>query len=327
MSDEKQNCGLKWGIIGAGSVAQRRVIPTMQSLDGHGVSGLMVRDMKRAQSIAAQFDVENYYDQVNGVVQDPDVNAVYVSSPVHLHHEHVLAVAKAGKHVLCEKPMAMDVGQCEEMIDVCEKAGVHLQVCFVLRGWEIYQRIRSLIASDRFGQIVEIRAHLVKWGPDQSGWRVDPDQSGGGVLMDMGAHYLDLFRFLVGDFAQVSYMGGSDAFGWAVEDTAFVTAKFKNGAHGVMGLSFAVPHNGNVLEIYGTQGSLFLGRDLRIVTTDGEEAEAVVFPDYYSGLLKNFADCVQGKAEPIASGMDGLRNIEVIAAAYQSGWEGRFVGI
>ena len=326
MPDEKQFGDLKWGIIGAGSVAQRRVIPTMKSLKGHGVSALMVRDMERAQTLATQFDVNGAYDQVDGVIQDADVNAVYVSSPVNLHHEHVLAVAQAGKHVLCEKPMAMDVGQCEEMIAVCEKAGVHLQVCFVLRGWEIYQRIQSLIASDQFGKIVEIRAHLVKWGPDQSGWRVDPEQSGGGVLMDMGAHYLDLFRFLVGDFAQVSYMGSSDAFEWEVEDTAFVTAKFKNGAHGMMGLSFAVPHNGNVLEIYGTEGSLFLGRDLRIVMTDGEEVEAVVFPDYFSGLLTNFADCVQGKAEPIASGMDGLRNIEVIAAAYQSGREGRFMG-
>lgn len=318
---------LSWGILGAGSVAQRRVIPTMQALDGHGVKALMVRDMDRAQSLAAQFDIPNGYDQIDRLIGDDNVNAVYVSSPVNLHHAHVLAVAEAGKHVLCEKPMGMTVSECEEMIAVCDRAGVHLQVCFVLRGWEIYQRIKEMIAEDVFGQVVEIRAHLVKWAPDQSGWRVDPLQSGGGVLMDMGAHYLDLFRFLVGDFAQVSYMGSSEAFKWETEDTAFVTTKFKNGAHGVMGLSFAIANNGNVLEIYGSKGSLFLGPELRIVTEDGETTESVVFPDYFSGLLTNFRACIDEEAEPIVSGLDGLRNIEVIEAAYRSGREGRFVGI
>lgn len=317
---------LRWGILGAGSVAQRRVIPTMQSLQGHRVSALMVRDMKRAQLLTTQFNVPGAYDQVEHLIDDDNVNAVYVSSPVHLHHGHVLAVAKAGKHVLCEKPMGMTVLECEQMIGACEKAGVHLQVCFVLRGWEIYHRIKNMIEEDRFGKIVEIRAHLAKWTPfDEGGWRLDPAQSGGGVLMDMGAHYLDLFRFLVGDFSQVSYMGSADVFGWAVEDTAFVTTRFKNGAHGVMGVSFAIPHNGNVLEMYGTKGSLFLGSALRIVTESGETTASVTFPDYFSGLLANFGDCINGKAEPITSGLDGLRNIEVIEAAYQSGREGRMI--
>jgi predicted dehydrogenase len=316
---------LKWGILGAGSVAQRRVIPTMLALDGHDVSALMVRDMERAQSLAAQFGITKGYDQVDQLIHDDSVNAVYVSSPVNLHHAHVLAVAKAGKHVLCEKPMSMTGKECQEMIAACKNAGVQLQVCFVLRGWEIYQRIKQMILEEVFGQIVEIRAHLAKWSPEQTGWRVDPLQSGGGVLMDMGAHYLDLFRFLVGDFAQVSYMGSSEAFNWDTEDTAFVTTKFKNGTHGVMGLSFAIANNGNVLEIYGSKGSLFLGQDLSIVTEEGETTEKVVFPDYFRGLLTNFADCVNGKSEPIASALDGLRNIEVIEAAYLSGREGRFV--
>jgi len=318
---------LKWGVLGAGSVAKRRVIPTMQALEGHEISALMVRDMERAQSIAGQLGVPNAHCQAEQLIHDDDVNAVYVSSPVNLHQEHVLAVAEAGKHVLCEKPMGMTVSECEEMIAVCDRAGVHLQVCFVMRGWDIYGRIRRMISNERFGQIVEIRAHLAKWSPDQSGWRLDPSQSGGGVLMDMGAHYFDLFRFLVGDFSRVGFMGSSDAFNWGVEDTAFVTTKFENGAHGVMGLSFAIPNNGNVLEIYGTKGSLFLGNELRIATENGEETESVVFPDYYSGLLTNFGDCVNGKAEPIASGMDGLKNIEVIESAYQSGRDGRFVAL
>lgn len=319
---------LNWGILGAGSVAQRRVIPTMQSLDGHTVSALMVRDMKRAQTLATQFNVSAAHSGVDALIDDENVNAVYVSSPVNLHHKHVLRVAQAGKHVLCEKPMGMTVAECEEMMDVCEKSNVHLQVCFVLRGWDIYHQIRHKIQVGDFGDIVEIKAHLAKWTPfDDGGWRLDPSQSGGGVLMDMGAHYFDLFRFLLGDFEQVACMGSSKVFGWAVEDSAFVIARFQNGTHATMGLSFGIPHNGNVLEIYGTKGSLFLGSNLRMVTKSGETVEDVCFPDYYSGLLTNFADCVRGKATPIASGLDGLRNIQIIEAAYESGKTGKIVSL
>ncbi|MDA0710121.1 MAG: Gfo/Idh/MocA family oxidoreductase [bacterium] len=318
---------LKWGILGAGSVAQRRVIPGMQSLEGHRVSALMVRDMNRAQSLAEKFRIPNAYSDISGLICDPEVDAVYVSSPVNLHRGHVLAAAEAGKHVLCEKPMAMTVGECQEMIAVCDRAGVQFQICFVMRGWAIYRHIREMIAEGRLGRVVEIRAHLAKWSPNQEGWRVDPAQSGGGVLMDMGAHYFDLFRFLVGDFSRVSAMGSSEVFQWQTEDTSFVITRFQNGAHGVMGLSFAIPFNGNVLEIYGSKGSLFLGSDLRVVTSAGEVTEAVVFPDYYRGLLENFSACVAGRANPIATGWDGLRNIEVIEAAYRSDRESRHIGL
>lgn len=178
----------------------------------------------------------------------------------------------------------------------------------------------------RLGTIVEIRAHLAKWTPfETGGWRIDPAQSGGGVLMDMGAHYLDLFRFLLGEVTTVSYMGSKQVFEWPVEESAFVTVGFESGAHGVLGLSFAVPFNGNVLEVYGTKGSLFLGKDLQVHTENGVETSAVSFPDYYLGLLTNFHDCVDGTADPIASGFDGLKNIQIIEAAYQSGREQRLV--
>ena len=145
------------------------------------------------------------------------------------------------------------------------------------------------------------------------------------MLIDVGAHYLDLFRFLNGDFARIGYMGSSAVSQWPVEESAFVTIAFQNGAHGVMGLSFVVPHNGQMLEIYGTKGSLFLSKELQVITEKGEEIFPVVFPDYYSGLLANFCECVNGKAKPIAPGVDGLRNIQAIEAAYLSGKEERFV--
>ena len=317
---------VRWGVLGAGSVAQRRVIPAMNALDGCEVGALMVRDPDRARGLANQFGVPRSFDSATALIEDPDTDAVYISSPPSLHCEQVEAAARAGKHVLCEKPMALSTGECRTMIDACSAADVHLQICFVLRGWPIYTRVREMLASGHLGQIVEARAHLAKWTPRKKGeWRLDPDQGGGGVLIDVGSHYIDLFRFLIGDLSRVAAMTSSNVFDAGVEESAFMLFEFASGAHASIVATGAVPYSGNVLEIFGTKGALLLGKELRIITEEGETSEPVSFPDYYSGLLMSFCGCVESGGEPLASGTDGLRNTEAIQAAYRSVEEGRTV--
>jgi predicted dehydrogenase len=317
---------IRWGVLGAGSVARRRVIPAMQADPGCTVQRLLVRDPERAAILARELGVPAYTDRVEVLLTDPEVDAVYVSSPVNLHRKHVLAAAAAGKHVLCEKPMALSGSECSEMTAACARAGVHLEICFVLRGWPIYQQVRELIASGRLGRLVEVRAHLAKWTPRQAGeWRLDPAQSGGGAFMDVGSHYLDLFRFLAGDLARIAYQGSSAVFGWPVEESGFALIEFCSGAHGLLSVSCAVPHAGHVLEVFGTEGTLLLGRELRLLTASGEETWPVVFPDYYAGLLQRFVAAVEQGGEPLATGLDGQRNLEAIEAAYKSGREGRIL--
>ena len=161
---------------------------------------------------------------------NPDVDAIYISSPPNVHCEHTLTAAANGKHVLCEKPMGMDAGECEQMIEACNRAGVHLEICFVLRGWPVYHKVKEIVNSGDLGQVVEIRARLGKWTPRESEeWRLDPDQSGGGALMDVGSHYLDLFRYLLGEFSSISYMDSSIVFGYPVEESSFVLFEFVYG--------------------------------------------------------------------------------------------------
>lgn len=285
---------------------------------------LMVRDRERARQLARQFGAPQGYDRVEDLLADPGVDAVYVSSPVYLHCQHVMAAAASGKHVLCEKPMALSAAECRQMIDACEEASVHLEVCFVLRGWPIYQQVKELIAEGRLGRLIELRAHLAKWTPREEGeWRLDPGKAGGGAFMDVGSHYLDLFRYLAGDLARIAYMDSRAVFGWPVEESGYALVEFGSGAHGSLSVSCAVPNAGNVLEVYGTEGSLLLGRELRLLTTAGAENRPVAFPDYYSGLLDHFCRCLEEGGEPLASGVDGLRNTEAIATAYQAGREGR----
>lgn len=319
---------IAWGVLGAGGVARRRTIPAMLKCDGMRVAALMVRDPERAQGIAEEFGVPHACSTIEAVVEDEAVNAVYVATPVYLHGEHVVAAAQHGKHVLCEKPMAGDVGACRRMIAACRANGVRLEICFVLRHWPIYQRVRETVRSGQLGRVVEIRGHVVKWKPRREGeWRTDPKQSGGGCLMDVGSHYLDLFRYLVGEYEAVSYMGGSPVFHGEVEETALVTLRFRDGAYGTLTISLAAPHPGHTIEIYGTQGTLLLGETLTLVTEAGTTQQQAVYPDYYGGLLEHFRRCVEEGTEPICSAEDGLRNIETITAAYTSGETGRTIAL
>lgn len=317
---------VRWGVLGAGSVAQRRVMPALNANPECRIQALMVRDPDRAAQLAAEFDAARHYHRVEDLLADSAIDAVYVSSPVYLHCEHVLAAAAAGKHVLCEKPMAKSTDECRRMIDACAEANVHLEICFVLRGWPIYQRLKQQIEEGQLGQLVELRGHLAKWTPRQEReWRLNPAKGGGGALMDVGAHYLDLFRYLAGDFARIAGMSSSAVFGWRVEESAFTLVEFASGTHGALGISFAVPHSGNILEIYGTEGTLLLGKEMHLQTTAGEETLPVEFPDYYSGLLDHFCRCLETDAPPLASGLDGLRNLEAIETAYRSARENRIL--
>jgi predicted dehydrogenase len=319
---------VRWGILGAGSVAQRRVIPAMSDLDACELGALMVRDQARAEGLAAKFGIPRAVDNAGALLGDPELDAVYISSPPNLHCEQVVAAAERGKHVLCEKPMALSAEACRRMIDACRSAGVHLEVCFVLRGWPIYHRVREMLSDGRLGEIVELRAHLAKWTPREPGeWRLDPRQGGGGVLIDVGSHYIDLFRFLLGDLASVIAMTSDRVFGAGVEESAFMLFEFACGAHGTIAATSAVPYAGNVLEIFGTKGALLLGKSLRIVTEDGESEEPATFPDYYSGLLTHFCRCVASGGDALASGEDGLRNVEAIQAAYRAVAEGKAIEI
>ena len=319
---------VRWGVLGAGSVARRRVMPAIDVNERSSLRALMVRDRDRARALADEFGAVEAYDRADDLLGDAEVEAVYVSSPVNLHCEHVLAAAAAGKHVLCEKPMALCADECQRMIDACDGAGVHLEVCFVLRGWPVYHQVKRLIDDGRLGKLVELRAHLAKWTPRTPGeWRLDPAQSGGGAFMDVGSHYLDLFRYLAGDFARIGYMDSSAVHGWQVEESGFALAEFTSGAHGLLSVSCAVPCAGHVLEIFGTQGTLLLGKEMRLVTADGEETWPVEFPDYYSGLLEHFCRCVEQGGAPLASGLDGLRNIETINTAYEAGRQGRVLDL
>ncbi len=320
---------VKWGIVGASGIAHRRTMAAINVAENNNLYALMVRDMDRAEKLAREHGVPVYYDSVEDILSDPEVDAVHIATPVYLHCEHVTQAAEHGKHVLCEKPMALSVDECKRMIDVCKQNGVCLEVCFLMRFHANYNKIKQIIESGDLGEIIEARVSMMKWYPIEEGlWRRDPARAGGGVLMDMGSHAIDLLSFLLGDVSKVSAFISSQIGKWEVEETATVLMQTKSGAHTLASTSFVVSHGGNMLEIYGTKGSILVGGGKTRVYVNGDVRE-VSSPgaNLYTEQVEHFARYMAGEEQPVVPGITGLKNIQIISAAYESARTGSTVAI
>ena len=319
---------LKWGVLGAGSVAQRRAMPAIKKADGAELHALLSRDTARAERLAREHGATKAYTTVDTLFGDDALDAIYVSTPVHLHSEQVIAAAERGFHVLCDKPMALTPQECREMIAACDANGVHLQICFLFRFHSCFQQIRTWIDEGRFGQLVHGRMPFLKQyqlAPDE--WRAHPEKGGGGCFMDLGPHSVDLLRYLIGEVNAVSAFYNATAQGAAVEETGGIFMRFDNGVQAFTDLSFSVPQCDIVLELYGTEGTVWVYNDegWKIKTYfDGEQQViASQFEDLYQSQFEHFAACVGKGVTPITTGVDGLRANEILAAAYRSGETGQ----
>ena len=321
---------LKWGVLGAGSVAQRRAMPAINKAENAELHALLSRDTDRAKRLADEYGATKAYTTVDALLADDGLDAIYVSTPVHLHCEQVIAAAERGLHVLCDKPMALTPQACREMIAACDANSVHLQVCFLFRFHSCFQQIRAWVNAGRFGRIVHGRMPFLKQyplAPDE--WRAKPEEGGGGCFMDLGPHSVDLLRYLIGEVNAVSAFHNRAINNAAVEETGGIVMHFDNGAQAFTDLSFSVPHCDIVFELYGTEATVWVYNDEGWKIRTHFDGEAALIPSQYEDLyqyqFEHFAECVQRGVSPITTGMDGLRANEILAAAYRSGETGQTV--
>ena len=328
---------LKWGVIGAGGFADRRVIPQIKEARGCVLEAVMVRDRKKAERLAEKHGARKSYNSVDGLLQDPDVDAVYICTPVYLHRKHTLKAVEAGKHVLCEKPMALNVEECEKMIKASQEAGVKLMVGFMMRFHPAHQKAKELIEKGVLGDIVLAHIQNLLWYPPAEGaWRQNPKLGGGGVLMDVGSHCIDLLCFLLGRVKEVAGIAKSVIFNYPVEDTSTFILKFTRGTRGVVENSFAIPYRENHLEIYGTRGTLLISRSIgpfkdfqmKLITEEGEKLLPLSYEDPYRREFEEFVKAVEEDRLPPIPGETGRENIKIIESAYLSSKkEGKFIPV
>ena len=321
---------LKWGVLGAGSVAQRRAMPAINKATNAELHALFSRDATRANKLAEEHNATKAYSTVDDLLNDKELDAIYISTPVNLHCKQVIAAAERGLHVLCDKPMALNPDECRQMIAACEANDVHLQVCFLFRFHSCFQKIKTLIDENRIGKVVHGRMpFLKKYLLSQDEWRAIPEQGGGGCMMDLGPHSVDMLRFLIGEVTEVTAFCGSPIYSYKVEETGAILLRFQNGAQAFTDLSFSVAHCDIVLEIYGTEGSLVVINDdgWKLHIKSGEEKLIIAsqYEDLYEHQFEHFAECVASGMTPIAGGHDGLLANVIIDAAYRSAKTGQVI--
>ena len=345
---------LRWGVIGASGIAARRTIPEgllpSPRCELVAVAGV---HPQRTRSVAARFGIPQCFDRVEDLLACPDVEAVYVASPNYLHKEHVVAAAHAGKHVLVEKPMALNVAEAEEMLAACRENGVKLMVGYMMRFHAHHRRLRQMILDGELGTVTFARAQLTCWYPDIPGsWRQPPRLSGGGAFTDLGVHCLDLLEMLIGRVGRLAAFMGTLAFSYPVEDTATVLVEFVNGAHGVVDVSFGTPDaaSRNTLEVRGTRGAViaahtigqeaggemfaFLptevgGYDALQDRLDVDEGRPIVVEpvNTYRAEVEHLVECVEHDREPVTGGAAALHMVRLTQTVYESARSGQVLAV
>lgn len=339
------------GVIGCGTIAERMLnawVPHMKNARLAAVSDI---NAERISHFRARYGIERGYADEHSLLQDPGVDAVLVLTPNFLHAPQTIAAARAGKHVLCQKPLALTVEDAQHMIDVARHGGVTLMAAFVKRFWPYYSAVKKLIDEGALGRIVSIRTQfshsgIGKYYVPASNWFNDRAKAGGGPLADLGVHHFDVMRWLVG--AEVNAvsaeMTNSAGQADALEDNAIVSLSFSNGVVGQGYYSFTTVAPPGVtlerLEVYGTTGSAIvtLSHPARVVVQYCTEAGPLADMGWvdlpvtepvpaFGLMLQHFADCVREGRETVTVGEDGLRSVEIAEHAYLSAREGRRVPI
>ena len=224
---------LRWGILGCGNVAEYKGGPPLYTVDDSELIAVMRRDGAKAESFAERHGAKRFYTDIDALLADDELNAIYIATHPYLHCEQTLRVAAAGKHVLCEKPMAMTVEECQRMVDACHDAGVTLMLAYYRNFYPNIVKMKALMDEGAIGDVVLARInHTGFYDPtrhDLHSWRVDPKISGGGVLMDLGSHRISLLQYLMGEVESVRGYAETVHLDIAVDDSAVFTLRFESG--------------------------------------------------------------------------------------------------
>src|SRR6266850_8036672 len=251
---------LGWGLIGCGDIARKRVAPALRDSDDCDLVAVSRDRVELAESFAKEFGAHRWYSAWPEILLDRDVDAVYVATPVHLHEAQTVAAAEAGKHVLCEKPMAMDVSECDRMIAACRASGVTLGVAYYRRFYPAVVRVRQLVDAGAIGEPVFAQMIASEPFDPRPGapryWLVQRSQSGGGPMADFGCHRLEVLLHLLGPVRRVTSVVATVALDREVEDTAAALLQFERGACAMVAVTNAAAERQDTLDVFGTRGSI-----------------------------------------------------------------------
>lgn len=322
---------IRWALIGCGEIADKRVAPAISSHPDCELTLVMCRDTDRAGYFAEKHGAVWSTTRPETLFSDPDIDAVYIATPPSSHCEYALAAACEGKHVLCEKPMALSGEECDRMIAACREHGVTLGVAYYRRLYPQIAALRRMLAAGELGRPALLHARVAGPRPARADdWRLDPAHSAGGPLPDIGSHRLDLFAYLFGPPERVGAALETPDPEAAVEETATVFLRLPGPVRAVLVADWSGRELCDLFEIVGSEGRVLCdplnGDSYRVEREGREETRQVEFPaNVHAPLIADFVAAIREARAPICPGEEGATATRIIEAAYRSAREKRFV--
>ncbi len=334
---------VKWGVIGCGGIADRRTLPGMMLAENAELVAVMDANREAADRCKEKYNAKYAFDKAEDLLSLEEIEAVYIASPVFCHKEQVEQAAKAKKHILLEKPMGLSVEESKEIGAICEKEGVKLGVAFMMRFHSYHQKMREIVSSGTIGEVVSARAQFTCWYPEiENCWRQNRTLSGGGAMLDMAIHSIDLIRYITGlEVAEATGFTGNQIFKYNVDDAGIGVYRMNNGALCVVDSAFNIPDDASVskLEIYGTRGSIVAkgtlsqveGGEIEVLALSdvgGYDAQqnrstaapvpvSVTFGNMYTKEIEAFGKAVLGEGEIPVTAEDAICSQKAIEDVYK----------
>ena len=323
---------MHWALVGASTIASDLMINALRSVDDGWIDWVVTGSVLHGDSFAKTHDIPKATNDLEVVLADAAVQAVYISSTNEKHCAQALASIAAGKHVLCEKPLAMTFADAVSMVQAASAAGVTFATNHHLRCSGSHRAVQGIINSGWIGRVLSLRIHhAVHLPPHLQGWRINDAGAGGGVIPDITVHDADCVRFLLGqDPVSVVAQSGVSGMGAGVEDSVMSVWAMPSGAMVMAHESFTHPFAGSGLEVHGTLGSIFargvmtqapMG-EIELVTAAGREVVPYSGHNLYGEAVRRFADAVAGRGQPAADGRDGVKSLAVALAVRDAALSG-----
>lgn len=255
---------INWGIIGVGNVCEIKSAPAMNLIPNSRIAAVMRRNAEKAKDYAERHQISKWYSDTKDLINDPEVNVIYIATPPNAHLELCKLAAKAGKPIYVEKPMARTFLECQEMISICELMNIPLYVAYYRRRLPHFLKIKELMDKGVMGEVRTVHINLKQAiSPElvagsEENWRVKPEIAGGGYFFDLASHQLDLLDFFFGRITTAKGFAANQAKLYKAEDIVVGSFAFENGVYGTGNWCFSTSEEAKIdqIEIFGNKGKI-----------------------------------------------------------------------
>lgn len=307
---------VRWGMIGCGNVTEVKSGPGFQKAHGSQLVAVMRRDAALAEDYARRHGVPKWYSDAQALIDDPEVDAVYIATPPHMHSPYTLAAAQAGKPVYVEKPMALNAGECQAMIAACRAAGVPLFVAYYRRALPRFLKARELVIGGAIGALCFVEILLTQplqvHSPEHLPWRLRPEIAGGGLFVDLASHTLDYLDYVLGPVSRACGFARNQAGAYPAEDLVSAAFEFECGVQAVGTWCFNSFETTDQIVFYGAEGRVTLSTfgtgPVRLETAAGSQEFDLPNPLHVQQpLIQQVVDQLRGIGQCVSTGGSAMR--------------------